>query len=105
MKPISLRVSKRDQLEAEQSRLTAAWCKQLVALADARAYFARLRGAPPSEWRSQECAEALARMRHHETTAAAFSTLLEPVERALRNLDAHAEATARAHRLLARRRR
>jgi hypothetical protein len=99
MKPISLRISKRDKLEAEQLRLSAAWTRQLTLLADARNYFVRLREAPPSEWRSQELAEALGRRRNHEIIAAAIDTLLRGVERDIKVLDEHQRsiATARQH--------
>jgi hypothetical protein len=45
---------KRDRLEVERTKLTMGWCKHLTLLADACAYFGRLKDAPASEWRSQE---------------------------------------------------
>jgi hypothetical protein len=88
-------------LEAERLRLTTAWTRQLTLLADARAYFGRLKDAPPGEWVSGERAEVLARMRHHEVTAAAIDTLLRGVERDIKVLDAHQETMATARRHLA----
>jgi hypothetical protein len=103
-RPISLRVSNRDQLEAEQLRLTKLWCEQLSRLASCRNYLARLRDAPISEWRSEECAETLARLRHHESTAASYNILLQGVERDIALIDAHQETMATARQHLARRR-
>jgi hypothetical protein len=93
--------SKRDKLEAEQLRLSQAWCKHLSALANWRGHFQRLQDAPPSDWRSNECADALVMMRHHETTASAFSTLLESIERELKTFEKHEESSATARRNLA----
>jgi uncharacterized protein with PIN domain len=90
---------KRAKLEADRARLTEAWCKHLTALADTRNYLARLKDAPSSEWASNERAEVLTRMRHHEVTASALDTLLRGVERDIALIDAHQEtmATARGH--------
>jgi hypothetical protein len=96
---------KRDRLEVERTKLTMGWCKQLTLLADACAYFGRLKDAPASEWRSQEMAEALTRRRFHESTAAAYDTLLRGVERDIAAIDAHAETMAESRRHLAGRRR
>jgi hypothetical protein len=103
-KPISLRVSNRDQLEVEQLRLTTAWTRQLTLLADARAYFGRLKDAPPSEWRSQELAEALGRRRNHEIIASAINCLLRGVERDIALLDRAEETMAESRRHLAKHR-
>jgi hypothetical protein len=96
--------TRRDKLESEQLRLSEAWTRQLNLLADARNYFSRLKDAPPSEWRSQELAEALARMHHHESTARALDTLLRSYERELKVFERHDESMATSRRHLARRR-
>jgi hypothetical protein len=95
---------KRDRLEVERTKLTMGWCKQLTLLADACAYFGRLKDAPASEWRSQEMAEALTRRRFHESTAAAYDTLLRSVEQEIAAIEGHAETMAESRRLLARHR-
>jgi hypothetical protein len=95
---------KLDRLEVERTKLTMGWCKQLTLLADACAYFARLKDAPASEWRSQEMAETLTRRRFHESTAASYDLLLRGVERDIAAIDAHAEAMAESRRHLVRRR-
>jgi hypothetical protein len=92
-------------LEAEQLRLTTAWTRQLTLLADARAYFGRLKHAPMSGWVAGERAAALTAMRNHEVIAAAIDILLRGVERDIALLD-RAEATmAESARHLAGRRR
>jgi hypothetical protein len=50
-------------------------------------------------------AEALTRRRFHESTAAAYDTLLRGVERDIAAIDAHAETMAESRRHLAGRRR
>jgi hypothetical protein len=91
--------SRRAKLEAEHLQASAAWTRQLTLLADARAYFGRLKDAPPGQWASEERAEALTRMHFHESTARALDTLLKSYERELKTFERHEEslATARRH--------
>jgi hypothetical protein len=97
-------VGKRERLELERTKLAEAWTRQLVLLADARDYFSRLKGAPMSEWASQERAAALAAMRRHEIVASGLDTLLRGVERGIALLDRAEETMAESRRHLAKHR-
>jgi hypothetical protein len=99
--PSPAAVGKRQKLETERGKLATAWTRQLVLLADAHVYFSRLKGAPMSEWASQERAAALAAMRRHEIVASALDTLLKGTERALSELDRFEQTMAESRRHLA----
>jgi hypothetical protein len=96
--------TKHQRLERELLKASTGWVKHLNSLADWRGHFQRLKDCPPSTWRSEQQAEALEMMRHHESTAAAYDTLLRSTERELKSLEHCAESMTTAREILSRRR-